>query len=330
MGYPAPFRALTSAFKDHYSSEMLKYPSWTVNLRRLQHRSWALNNLQLRLAFEQSLIDLPDVSSRYLEKLDRGNKLAKAFALLQIIYLIIELTARKIANLPSTQLEIATLAYSLSSMITYVLYWSRPQGVESLHIIKAKKMPNVDTIWNMINYVSNYMWTLCRCENGIDTELDLVPLPNDSGYVLFHALDGWLGRVLCAAGFNKEALPLAYGVVAGSSLFGGLHCLAWRFRFPTSEEALAWKICSILTTCLPILSIAPFVAWQRRILPVTCPPKPTGSTIKYLAGLSLAIILVTYILARLFLLIEIFRSLLFLPPEAFINTWSRSFPHFTG
>ena len=142
------------------------------------------------MAFEQNLIDLPDVSSRYLEKLDRGNKLVKAFALLQIVYLIIQLAARRIANLPSTQLEIATLAYSASSMITYVLYWSRPQDVESLHVIKAKKMPDVDTVWNMINYVSNYLWTFCRCENGIDTELDLVPLPNDSGYVLFDALDG--------------------------------------------------------------------------------------------------------------------------------------------
>jgi hypothetical protein len=299
-------------------------------LRRLRHRSWALNNLQFRLAFEQGLIDLPEVSSRYLEKLDRGNKLVKAFALLQIIYLIIQLAARRTANLPSTQLEIATLAYSASSMITYILYWSRPQGVESVHVIKAKKMPDVDTIWNMINYVSNYLWALCRCENGIDTELDLVPLPNDSGYVLFDALDGWSGKILCAVGFGKEALPLAFGVVAGSSLFGGLHCLAWRFQFSTSEEALAWKICSILTTCLPILSIAPFIVWQRRILPATHHSRPGGSTIKFLAGLSLVIVLVTYILARLFLMVEIFRSLFFLPPEAFIDTWSGSFPHFTA
>jgi hypothetical protein len=37
--------------------------------------------------------------------------------------------------------------------------------------------------------------------------------------------------------------------------------------------------------------------------------------------------LLPYILARLFLMVEIFRSLFFLPPDAFIDTWSGSFPH---
>ena len=37
--------------------------------------------------------------------------------------------------------------------------------------------------------------------------------------------------------------------------------------------------------------------------------------------------LIPYILARLFLLVEIFRTLCFLPPDAFVDTWSGSFPH---
>lgn len=34
-----------------------------------------------------------------------------------------------------------------------------------------------------------------------------------------------------------------------------------------------------------------------------------------------------YILARLFVLVEIFRTLYLLPPEAFLTTWSASIPH---
>jgi hypothetical protein len=37
--------------------------------------------------------------------------------------------------------------------------------------------------------------------------------------------------------------------------------------------------------------------------------------------------LVPYILARLFLLVEVFRTLCFLPPDVFVDTWSGSFPH---
>jgi hypothetical protein len=133
---------------------------------------------------------------------------------------------------------------------------------------------------------------------------------------------------------NKdEIIPLAFGAVVGGALFGGLHCLAWNFQFPTSGEALAWKICSVLTTGLPTLSLAPLIAWlqvntsYRSPYLVATVERPT---IRFLVGMSLITILLTYILARLFLMVEIFRSLFFLPPEAFVDTWSGSFPHFTG
>jgi hypothetical protein len=38
-------------------------------------------------------------------------------------------------------------------------------------------------------------------------------------------------------------------------------------------------------------------------------------------------IFLRYILARLFLWIEVFRTLCFLPSGAFVDTWSGSFPH---
>jgi hypothetical protein len=34
-----------------------------------------------------------------------------------------------------------------------------------------------------------------------------------------------------------------------------------------------------------------------------------------------------YVAARLFLLVEIFRTLLFLPPSAYVSTWAANVPH---
>ncbi len=45
----------------------------------------------------------------------------KALALIQVAYLIIQLVARKVEDLRSTQVEIATLAFSASSTVTYLL-----------------------------------------------------------------------------------------------------------------------------------------------------------------------------------------------------------------
>jgi hypothetical protein len=34
-----------------------------------------------------------------------------------------------------------------------------------------------------------------------------------------------------------------------------------------------------------------------------------------------------YIIARLALLVEIFRTLFFLPPDAYVSTWASDIPH---
>jgi hypothetical protein len=111
------------------------------------------------------------------------------------------------------------------------------------------------------------------------------------------------------------------------TLFGGLHCLAWKFQYPTSGEQLAWRICSLFTTCLPILSIPIIAIWMYM--------NPYNGSRPANAGIGWVILdwlcfiaLLAYKLARLFLIIEIFRSLFYLPPEAFLETWSGNFPHF--
>ena len=325
---------MVNAFRYDHLDDLVTHPSWIINLSRLQHRSWALNNTQLRCGLEYGLIDIPDVSSRLLTKLDRGDKLVKTLALLQITFLMTQLVARRVANYPSTQLEIATLAFSASSMITYVLYWSRPQGVESIYVMEAKKKPDDAILSMMMQYDSRYLWTHGRTESRLDEEMDLVPIRNDSSHTIYFPgiRDGWTEWIEEALGGHDEAIPLGCGAVVGGVLFGGLHCLAWDFKYPTSGEALAWKICSVLMTSLPILSIYPFIYWQRlnpRFITDTH-KLSLVQIIKFLVGLVLIILLVTYILARLFLIVEIFLSLFFLPPEAFIDTWSGSFPHFTG
>jgi hypothetical protein len=35
-----------------------------------------------------------------------------------------------------------------------------------------------------------------------------------------------------------------------------------------------------------------------------------------------------YLVARLVIIVEIFRGLWYLPPEAFVTTWTSSIPHF--
>jgi len=297
--------------KDDWRAE-----STQLNLSRLSQPYWALSARQLSLL--APIIDLPDVPVRQLEVLDRGDALVKALALVQIIYLIIQLVARKVGDLPSAQLEIAALAFSAASFITYSLYWNRPQGVESVHVIKPKCAPSRLRIGSIASAGPVFLWTKFRPLYKFEKVYDVEPIPND-GLLYIEYFTG-------AIGLNSEIVVFAGGAFLGGTIFGAVHCLAWNFHFPTPGEALTWRICSVMTSALPLFSALPLGIWMRWHPWDTKPQKLPA--VRFALGLILVFgCLVPYILARLYLIAEMFRSLFFLPPEAFVDTWSGSFPH---
>jgi hypothetical protein len=56
---------------------------------------------------------------------------AKAIAVLQILSLVLNIIARGICDLSTTQLEIVTLAYSVVAICIYTAYWNKPQNIEN-------------------------------------------------------------------------------------------------------------------------------------------------------------------------------------------------------
>jgi hypothetical protein len=110
----------------------------------------------------------------------------------------------------------------------------------------------------------------------------------------------------------------------GSTVFGALHCLAWNYHFPTLAEHLLWRICSILMAALPILFIPLIVAWREQNSSDEFKKGSRGR--KVTASIIIVFIALPYLLARLYILAEIFRGLAFLPPDTFSETWSGAFP----
>jgi hypothetical protein len=190
-----------------------------INLSRMTHRYWAPSGRQLSLLVPH-IIDLPTVHARQLEVLNRGDALVKVLALVQIPYLLIQLITRKIVGLPLTQLEIGALAFSASSIITYIIYWNKPQGIESIQIIQPKCAPSRRRVIQMALVGPRYIWTNHRAEWESEKLYDVATIPNDAMNYLFPLISG---VQLC--GHNDEILVVAVGALRGGTLFGGLHCL---------------------------------------------------------------------------------------------------------
>ena len=103
--------------------------------------------------------------------------------------------------------------------------------------------------------------------------------------------------------------------------FGGIHFLAWNSPFPTSKESLAWRICSVVTTVLPIpctLSILGAELWFSDL-------SESFSAIVFF------FLVAVYALGRLTLIALSFTTLRALPADAFQTVnWNHYFPHFAA
>lgn len=306
-------------------------PFQTLNLAHFRHRRWALTALQILRAKSFKLFDtLPEVPPRQLECLSNSDSLVKLFSVVQMAWLMVELIVRYKQNIISSQLEVVTLAFSACSVVTYAILWDRPRGVTTRYRIKATKAANMDEILWLATFGPGYLWTWNRLEGKPDEELDLMPIPNDASHAVdvrnlvgdfedsmfARKLFEWLRH------HHPAVVSVIMGSVLGGTLFGGLHCLAWDFSFPSHAEVVLWRICAVATTVLPMLSVYFNLQWLR----YNGWAEPERTMVQRLHGPVLLIcFILPYILARLFLLVEMFRSLFYLPQEAFVDTWPGAF-----
>ena len=103
-------------------------------------------------------------------------------------------------------------------------------------------------------------------------------------------------------------------------VFGGIHCAGWFFTFPSSAEAMLWRVCSaILAGTAFLLPLLIYFIMQVKI-------KSGRWLILFFAFLP--IILLVYVVSRLLLLVEAFISLRFLTPGMLaLVKWTSFIPH---
>ena len=107
-------------------------------------------------------------------------------------------------------------------------------------------------------------------------------------------------------------------------IFGGIHCAGWYFNFPSSDEAILWRVSSAVLTGTAFLLPLPAILfeilfgdssqadslWDILIIPV------------------MMIIFLVYVVSRLLLLVESFISLRHLTPGMLaLVEWTSFIPH---
>ncbi|KAJ4326314.1 hypothetical protein N0V84_003180 [Fusarium piperis] len=76
------------------------------------------------------LDDIPDVTTVAIEDRSKTNALMKVSSMIPLIWFAVRVVAKRITGQVISRLELASSTYILCSLLAYVLYWSKPQGVE--------------------------------------------------------------------------------------------------------------------------------------------------------------------------------------------------------
>ena len=179
------------------------------------------------------------LEKRDIEDKSKVDWLLKAIAVSQILRLTLDVATRGIANLPVTQLEIATVAFSLMAVATYVANWGKPKDIVEPTVLRR---PIFFSNWRYSNDKRNFQGFVKR-----------LLAPSLGSYSVFHEDRK---RIKNNTIWMEGDTPLIAGLMAISSLiFGGLHCLAWNFDFPTGAELALWRIASLASGALPSFAL---------------------------------------------------------------------------
>ena len=122
---------------------------------------------------------------------------------------------------------------------------------------------------------------------------------------------------------DRIAFIFCLPVVGG--VFGGIHCAGWYFNFPSSAEAMLWRVSSAVLTGMAFLMpiFAFFVVFLSQFINSDSHKNYFGATVNVFS-----IIILVYVVSRLLLLVEAFISLRHLTPGMLaLVTWTSFIPH---
>ena len=120
---------------------------------------------------------------------------------------------------------------------------------------------------------------------------------------------------------------VALGFSAAAFIYGGLHALAWSAHFETFTEQLLWRIsaCAVMGG-VPVVYVYAKVIYKYTDLPWGS--LPLNYIVSHIFSWPAVVVLLAYILARAYLVVECFINLFHLPVGVYdIPSWAAYFPH---
>ncbi|KAH7080480.1 hypothetical protein BKA63DRAFT_506520 [Paraphoma chrysanthemicola] len=287
------------------------------------------------LLHQNEISDSAHLSREAIEDRGKADWLVKVLALLQMAWLVIQCVARVGQKLPLTTLELSTLAYIPCALLIFYLWWDKPYDIGQPTMVFFKDQNHQRPIQIVGGSKAlAYMSGVDRPRGTIIRQYQNFPMTRNC----IDAVQSCFFRI-------KSFSIASVFVGIFYAIFGGIHCAAWNFPFPTKFEQLAWRVCSI------ILAISIPASWLLTRLVMICLECGTSDTLLFgsnnkarvrvklwpfssrkftVSGVESiqAMGAIAYALARMYLIFEVFFNLRDLPATCYDTvSWSDYLPH---
>ncbi|KAL7933303.1 hypothetical protein V8C35DRAFT_327997 [Trichoderma chlorosporum] len=212
---------------------------------------------------EDSTYATPEVTKEDIADKSKQDWLAKLFAAIQIMQLILSIITRHIQGVHFSQLETVTLSFAICGVLIYCTYFHKPQRVDRAIELKNNTPISNDNPQTPVNDTQNAaaqllspysdktydsFWAIMLNKQRESTprqtsssKLQKQPrIPNDN-------IPIYKG--------NNDVHPAIILLALASGLFGAIHAIAWGFEFPTEVEKLLWQIATCIAAASPVVGL---------------------------------------------------------------------------
>ncbi|THX71274.1 hypothetical protein D6D08_05558 [Aureobasidium pullulans] len=292
--YPGPYKPLAGDTSSPDANHAKRYRS----ALRTETDVRTLDSVQLIKARRCHIIKkLPKISREDLDDKNKSNFTVFFGAIVSLFYAALQFGARRYQDLPSALLEIETMAFVTCAFFLYFVNMRKPMDLNVPFDFPASKDATIRSIKNVARAAPKPMMGWHREYNSPRITNGSIPQTESGSRLSYDVMD-------CA--LSSMAI-----------LFGGIHLFAWDYTFPTEIEQLLWRIAALSAMCIRVLWIV-IAQLESRLTP--------KNRVKELIGhIRWVILAPPYVLARLFIIVEGFRSLYFLPTDAYVATWGIGF-----
>ncbi|MCJ1247027.1 hypothetical protein MMC30_004238 [Trapelia coarctata] len=198
--------------------------------------------------FPYSPLRYLDVMEAEIIDKSKSDMFVKALAVFQILWLACSVVTRWIRHIPVSQLEIVTFAFAAIALVLYTVNLGKSRNIKVASTITMSKFSdNIHTDRKIrIEMAMAYDFDQFSRGESEDAALRSISrikrFKHDHSY--YNSTNGPLDTVL---GFLLPGICF---------VFGGLHCIAWNYDFPSTQEQMVWRIGSVATAVIPALTVA--------------------------------------------------------------------------